>query len=187
MIYHLHGKISSKKEDFFIIDVKGIGYKVFMDADSMKKIPSEGSECKIFCYFSLGDKIVKIYGFLAEEHLELFEFLLGISGIGPETAIRIANIGSIEKLKKGLESDDEEIIDKIMKIGKKKGERVVFEVSRKQKVRRGGDEDALKALRDLGFSRKEAESALREVPKKISTEDKIKRSLKFLGNGKNNG
>ena len=186
MISYLKGKIIFKREKFIILDVKGVGYKVFLSKETLSKIPEIKESLKVFCYLDSRRNNLDLYGFLKSEELEFFQFLKDIPSIGPKSALEIAHLGPIDKIKKAIEKDDKKIIDQIYDIGKKKGQRIILEISReikkpksKKKVKKG---ETFQALKNLGFSSKEIRHALSKVPRNIKdTEKRVKRALKILG------
>ena len=177
MIYYLKGKIAIKGEDFLVIDVGGVGYKVF---SVPKEKDSVGREITMFCFMQNTDRDVRLYGFKEKENLDFFEKLINMSGIGPKTALRIASIAPMGELKRGIEKGDKEIMRKIFSIGEKKGQQVVFELSRKI-VKEPGKDEAFEALRGLGFCDSDIKKVLEEVPAEKTKEEKVTEALKILG------
>ncbi|RLC39792.1 MAG: Holliday junction branch migration protein RuvA, partial [Candidatus Nealsonbacteria bacterium] len=87
MISYLEGKIILKKENFLILEVSGVGYQIFLSKRSLDKIPQIGQDLKVFCYLDIGERSLKLYGFLTYEELELFTLLRNIPGVGPKGAL----------------------------------------------------------------------------------------------------
>jgi Holliday junction DNA helicase RuvA len=120
------------------------------------------------------------------KELEFFEMLIGVSGIGPKSALAILGIASIETLRKAIGTGDTTYLTKISGIGKKTAERIVIDLRDKFKGEEKGGSlreelDALEALKSLGYSQNEAREALKEVPSDFDTNGKIKEALKILG------
>ncbi len=187
MISYLSGKIILKKEKFIIIDVNGVGYKIFLAVDKMALICVK-KDVSLFCHLKVKNDSWDLYGFFTFEELEFFEFLLGVSGIGPKAALEISTLGSLDKFKKAVEDEDEKVLEKLFLSGKKKAQAVIFEISRKIKTKEKKckkDDEAVQALLKLGFSRKESKEAIENInDKDLKTEDKIKEALKNLNNAK---
>lgn len=186
MISYLKGKIIFRGKRFIILDVKGVGYKVFLSEETLSKIPEIKEGLKVFCYLDSQRNNLDLYGFLKFEELEFFQLLKDIPSIGPKSALEIAHLGPIGKIKKAIEKDDKKIIDQIYEIGKKKGQRIILEISREIKKPKPKKEvkkdDAFLALKNLGFSSREVKQALSKVSKNVKdTEKKIKKALKILG------
>src|SRR3989344_8190810 len=98
MIAYLEGKIILKKDKFVIIEVAGVGYKVFMSKASLLKLPEIGQPIKLFCFQNVKEDALDLYGFLTYEELVFFETLMDIRGVGPKSALDIAALGSLEKI-----------------------------------------------------------------------------------------
>jgi len=187
MIAYLEGKIILKAEKFIILDVNGVGYKVFLSQKTLNKIPQKGQNLKLFCYLNVKEKALDLYGFSNSQELEFFEILIDIPSIGPKAALEISSLGPIEKIKEAIEKEDEKIIKEIFNVGKKKAQIIILELSRKikkalPKEKPILEDEAYQALINLGFSRQKVKEALARVPKDIQeTEKKIKEALKILG------
>jgi holliday junction DNA helicase RuvA len=177
MIYYLKGKVTIKEEGFVVIENNGIGYKVFVAPETRDML---GKEAVVYCFVKKTDKEDQLYGFPEKENLELFEKLLKISGIGPKTALGISSIASMEELKKGIEVEDKKIIKKIFKVGKKKGEQIVFEISRKM-IQENKKDDVFQALKNLGFQDYEINEALKNTNLDSDDEERMSEALKYLG------
>ena len=129
MIAYLEGKIIFKTEKFIILDVNGVGYKVFLSRGTLNKIPEINSTLKLFCYLVVRENALDLYGFLTHKELEFFEILLDIPGIGPKAALEISSLGPLEKIKKDIETHNEKIFEGIPGIGKKKVQTIILELS----------------------------------------------------------
>lgn len=184
MIASLQGKIILKKENFVILEVAGVGYKVFCSPYTLKKL-SQDSEIKLFTFLVSKENTTELYGFLTMEELALFETLNEISGIGPKTAMLLASLGSLEKLKGMIEKD--QLPKEIKGIGRKKAQKILLELTgqinelgKSQRVFE--TDEALDALISLGISRQKAKVVLSQLPQEITdTETKIKKALEYLG------
>jgi holliday junction DNA helicase RuvA len=127
-----------------------------------------------------------LYGFLEMEELGFFEMLIGVSGIGPRSALAILGIASIETLRKAISTGDTAYLTKISGIGRKTAEKIVIELRDKMgadisTTSLQGELDALEALKSLGYSQNEARDALKKVPAEANINIKIKEALKILG------
>lgn len=178
MIHYLKGKLEFKGDKAAVVEVGGVGYKVFCSPATLTKI-SEGQEISIFTYFHLKENAAELYGFLTQNELNLFETLIDISGVGPKTAMMLASVGSLTKLKEVIENG--ELPHEIKGIGAKKAQKILLELTGKIKEINTTD-DALDALVVLGFPRSRAKSALAQVPSDaIGMETRIKKALEYLG------
>ncbi len=186
MIYYLKGKVEIKEEKFAVIEVAGIGYKVFCSPNTLKKF-DENKEFRVLCFLVFKEGLVELYGFLKDEELKLFEILNEISGIGPKTAMLLASLGPLEKLKEIIEKG--ELPQEIKGIGGKKAQKILLELTGKvkeikkpQKIIKSNE--VLDALISLGFSKKVVEEALSMISEEITESEKIKQALKILGRTK---
>jgi len=189
MISYLSGKIILKKEKYVVLDVNGVGYKVFISQKTLPKLPEKGFPLKVFCFLSVRENAMELFGFLDEKELELFEVLENIRGIGPRTALEISSLGSLEKIRERVLKQDETLFEGIPGIGKKKAMAIILELSGKIKQiskekKPAVSDEAEEALVNLGFSRPRAKETLKKVSKEIKeTEERIKEALKILGRG----
>ena len=192
MIYYLKGKIELKGENFVVIEVAGVGYKVFCSTQTLRKL-SEKEEIKIFTNLYLKENVLELYGFLTIEELRVFEVLNKISGVGPKAASAISSLGSLEELKKAIKSGNRAYFQRVKGIGNKKIQKIILELSGKieefspitRRVIPQSEEDKeiISALTSLGFSSQMVKEAIKKIPKEIkTTEEKIKEALKILGN-----
>jgi len=189
MIYSIKGKLTAKKENFFVIDLNGLAFKIKSSFNVLKSLPQTGELVNVFTYLHVREDALELYGFLNEDELKLFEMLIGISGIGPKSAIGILGVGGVEKLKAAISEGRSELLTKASGVGKKTAERVVLELRTKLKQEGSGnivgmmesDQDIVEALSNLGYTKSQAKEALSKVDSKITKmEDRIKFALKIL-------
>jgi Holliday junction DNA helicase RuvA len=185
MISYLSGTIILKKDKFIIIEVAGVGYKVFLSRQSLLTLPEIGSPIKLFTYQNVKEEALDLYGFLTYEGLEFFEVLMDIRGVGPKSALDISALGSLDKIKDRILKQDEKIFEGIPGIGSKKAMTIILELTGKIKMlgnKKDSADESESALMQLGFSKQQAKEALSYVPKEIkSSEERIKQALKSLG------
>ncbi|MBI2042157.1 MAG: Holliday junction branch migration protein RuvA [Candidatus Nealsonbacteria bacterium] len=178
MIYYLKGRLGLKDDKVAVVEVGGVGYKVFCSPVTLSKI-SGGQEISVFTYLHLRENAAELYGFLTQNELGLFEVLNDISGVGPKTAMMLASLGSLTKLKEVIEKG--ELPHEIKGIGQKRAQKILLELTGKIKEIDATD-DALDALITLGFPRPRAKNALSQVPGDVGNmEDRIKKALEYLG------
>lgn len=190
MLGYLEGKVSFRGERHIIVDVAGVGYKVFVNADTLKKLTIKNQQptTKIWTHLYQREDTIELYGFLSQPELEFFETLIGVPGVGPKTALGILNVAPIDTLKRAIASGELSYLTKVSGIGRKTAEKIMVELREKfGKVVSQGPElkeeqDALEALESLGYSAREAREALRQVPEQIKgTSKRVKEALKILG------
>lgn len=188
MIGQVRGKAVGLGGNFAILDVSGVGYKIFARNETLKKIRL-GSEATMLTYLAVRENALDLYGFSGEEDLRFFKMLISVSGIGPKSALAILNIAGPETLGKAISAGDSSYLTKVSGIGKKSAQKIVVEL--KDKMGEGaGDEESLKeeteameALKALGYSASEARRGLKETNKKVSgVSERVKAALKILSN-----
>lgn len=184
MISYLEGNIVLKKDKFIILNVAGVGYKVFLSKKALSIIPEIGQDVKLFCFTDVKENAINIYGFSTYKQLEFFELLDSIRGVGPKAALEISSLGSLEEIKDKVLAKDENLFSKIPGIGKKKAMTIILELTGKireiAKPSKESDE-AEEGLIGLGFPRQKAKLALKDIPKNLTAEERIKQALKILG------
>jgi holliday junction DNA helicase RuvA len=189
MISQLTGQISYKGDNYVILNVSGIGYKIFVTAETSQELQSNQTEDKItlWTHLAVRENSLDLYGFLNKTDLNFFEMLITISGIGPKTALGILNVATTETLVSAISSKDTSYLTKVSGIGQKNAEKIILELKNKisnfEDVNQNnqGDIDVLEALKTLGYSNKDAVEALKKIDKKTTdVGDKIKEALKFL-------
>lgn len=185
MINYLSGKIILRKEKFIVLDVNGVGYKVFLSKKTFFQIPEIGKEISLFCFLDVKENSLNLYGFLTLEELEFFEILESIRGIGPKAALELSVLGPLERIKQKILEHDEKVFKGIPGIGQKRAMAIILELSGKirnlSKEKTPTPDEAEDALVNLGFSRSDAKEALKAIPKEKSTEQRVKQALKTLG------
>jgi len=188
MIGFIEGKIESSVDRWVIVDVSGVGYKIYISANTFKKLPKSGEKVKLFTHLHVREDILDLYGFLDKKELEFFELLISISGIGPKGALNILGVASIETLKKAIANEESSILTKVSGIGKKTAEKIILEL--KTKVSGGellgdkasADGEAIDALIGLGYKLHEAREVLKKIPDDFKdVADKVREALKILG------
>lgn len=180
MIAELRGKVTAIDKDSLIIDVSGVGYLVHTVSLSIK----EGKDVLLYTHLAVRENSMDLYGFINKEELSFFELLIGISGIGPKSALSILNLAEIKTLKSATASGDISYLTKVSGIGKKNAQKIVMELRDKigmvEESQLKEEEEALEALEALGYTTKEAKEALKSVPEE-DREDWLKNALKNLG------
>ncbi len=191
MISSLEGKITLRAEKHIILEVNGVGYKVWCGEKTLSKIPQIGEFVKLFTYLSVKETGWDLFGFLTHDEIEMFELLITISGIGPKTASGILSVASVEDLQEAIVLGDETILSRVSGIGKKVAQKIVIELKSKvkklskgsgDKFRVADDIEIIDALVALGYKVYEAREALKQVPETVKgMENRVREALKRLG------
>lgn len=186
----LRGKLAFKNAPSIILDVGGVGYKVFV-SNSLLTQYAVGDEITLFTYTFVRDDVLELYGFSSGEDLKLFEMLIGVSGVGCKSALAVFSIGSRSAIVNAIIKGDVSFFTAVPRLGKKNSQKIIIEL--KNKLGGIGDLDlsqgetserleAMSALQSFGFSQKEAQQAIHAVASDgMKTEDIVRRALKELG------
>ena len=197
MISYIKGKLEIKNIDSVVLDVGGIGYKIYMSANSIDKLGDIGKEVKVHTYMRVREDDISLYGFCTSEELKMFEQLLGVSGVGAKSALAIlANI-TPSSFALAIISEDVGALKSLPGIGAKSAQRMILELKDKMKtqdaietdfspvksvMKNDKNRDAIEALQVLGYARRDIDIALSKVDTSdLSTEEIIKLGLKYLG------
>jgi Holliday junction DNA helicase RuvA len=191
MIGTLSGTVRHKDLHIVIVDVNGVGYKVFCTTDTALDAVT-GEPIFLWTYLSVRENALDLFGFLDKETMDLFELLICISGIGPKTALGILNVATPAMLRQAVATEDISYLTKVSGIGKKNAEKIVLELrdklittSEDMVSGRAGEGDVLEALISLGYSERDARDAVKRLPKELEgTSARIKEALKYLSTGK---
>ena len=197
MISYIKGNLESKNVDSVVLDVGGIGYKIYMSATSINKIGEVGNVVKIHTYMRVREDDISLFGFCTNEELRMFEQLIGVSGVGAKSALTIlANI-SPSSFALAIISGDINSLKRLPGIGAKSAQRMILELKDKLKtqeaveteyvpvknvVKNDKAKDAIEALQVLGYARRDIEQAISKIDtNELTVEEIIKQGLKFLG------
>ncbi|MBI3627792.1 MAG: Holliday junction branch migration protein RuvA [Candidatus Sungbacteria bacterium] len=191
MIASLSGILASRAEKSAVIEVGGVGYRVFLTAEDLAKLPEIGASLHIYTHQHVREDALELYGFMQASKLEVFEMLISISGIGPRSAINILGVAPLDQLRRAIAAGDVSYMTKVSGIGRKTAEKIILEL--KDKMAGRGVEvsshpllrdeaDALDALISLGYSRDEARNALGAIhDDSLPLDKRVSAALKKLG------
>jgi len=186
MISQIKGKLSYKGTGCAIVDVSGVGYKVHTTLDEVADL-KEGDNVVFWTHLVVRENALDIYGFKNIEDLDFFKLLIGVSGIGPKSAMNILTIVGVKSLVSAISSGDISYLTKVSGIGQKSAQKIVIEL--KDKIEKHGgdtaglnkeDLDVVEALKSLGYSMKDIRESIKNTEKNMSTSQKIKFALKNL-------
>ena len=188
MIAKLKGTIDFLRDGYAVVDVNGVGYKVFMTMHTFGKI-SGMDKVEFHIHTHVREEIFALYGFLELEELEMFELLITISGIGPKAAMGILSIADPKTVQTAILNEDPSILTRVSGVGKKTAERVILELKNKitnisvsERAQVVSDSDALEALVAMGYSVSESREALKLISENVKdVGERVKMALKGLG------
>lgn len=190
MISYLTGAIFTKGINYLIImTTGGVGYKVYAPADIITSLIID-KPASLFIHTHVKEDALDLYGFPAQEDLAMFELLLGVSGIGPKTALNIFSNGKLPKIKEAIVKGDVDFFTTVPRLGRKNAQKIIIELRSKLGSladldltdQSGEFKEIVDALKEFGFSASEAKDALKfikDIEGDVSI--KIKAALKYLG------
>ena len=193
MIASLDGTVAAIALDSLVVEVGGVGYRVFA-APSVLAAAAPGGRLKLFTHHVVREDLQALYGFRTVEELGFFGLLLTVTGVGPKVAMAIVGSRATAELQLAIMQQDQAVLVSIPGIGKRLAERVIFEL--KEKVAAAGvaamvtlagqpaEGDVVGALQALGYSLPEAREAARVglgmAGAGASLEDRVKAALRVL-------
>ena len=200
MIGFIRGTLAEKGDGQIIVDVNGIGFEIFVPANSGAYLSNEGQEVMVYTTMIVREDDMSLYGFTRKGELNAFKKLITVSGVGAKAGISILSAFTLEQLQQAIVFEDSKSLTKANGIGKKTAERIVLELKDKfaaesadehmqtaealetdEAGNRSGRGEAITALIALGYTRGEATSALAQIKEPdLTTEEYIKLALKNL-------
>lgn len=189
MIARLVGELAGKSPPYVLVDVHGVGYEVQVPMSTFYNLPELGGKVTLLTQFIVREDAQLLFGFLTAGERESFRELIKISGVGPRIALALLSGLSTEELAQAVAAQEAGRLVKVPGIGKKTAERLLLELKGKLAPaltapdwKAGGDAqgDIQQALIALGYSDKEAQAALKQLPADVSVSDGIKLALKSL-------
>jgi Holliday junction DNA helicase RuvA len=195
LIASLDGVVGAVALDSLVIEVGGIGYRVFA-APNVLAAAAPGSRLKLFTHHVFREDLQALYGFRSVEELGFFGLLLTVTGVGPKVALAIVGSARVAELQLAIMQQDQAVLVSIPGIGKRLAERVIFELKEKVAAagvaaagvtvagEAGGASEVVAALQALGYSLPEAREAARlavagSAPG-TSLEERVKGALRLL-------
>lgn len=197
MYAYIKGTLAIKSVDYVVIDVGGVGYKIFAPTSTINKLGEIGEQAMVHTHYHVTENNISLYGFATAEELHLFELLIGVSGIGAKSANAIlANI-TPSKFALSVITNDVQSLTKLPGVGAKSAQRIILELKDKLKtdeavsasdfpienISVGNDNlsEAVAALQVLGYPQREATKAVSSVDTTgLSVEEIIKKALLYF-------
>ena len=189
MIGRIEGVVHSVRAGFVILSAGGVGYKIAGTRETLAQL-KPGKEAALWTHLAVREDALDLYGFRGEEELRVFGLLLTVPGIGPKSALAVLDIAAIPTLRSAIIAGNATYLTNVSGIGKKTAEKIVLELKDKiggSEEENGGalsgDEEALAAMRALGYSAQEARDVLRKVPHEVTSGSaRLREALKLIGN-----
>ena len=187
MISRLRGKAVAWDADGLVLDVNGVGYRLFATPAAVKKADG-ADEVVLETHLHVREDAMQLFGFADQDERELFEQLLSVSGVGPKVALAIVSGYSPGELRRAIVREDDALFQSITGIGKKTAQRVVLELKEKIAPLAAVDAPHLgagdghivarDALVELGYSPAEAEQRLAAVDPDLPPAERVREALR---------
>ena len=193
MFAYIKGSLEIKSNDYVVIDVGGVGYKVFMSETAIEKLEEIGNIVKVHTYLRVREDDMSLYGFNTNEELRMFELLLSVSGIGAKSANIILSCITPSEFALAVISNDISKLVKIQGVGPKSAQRIILELKDKMKTQEAVNNneeiktaikednkssEAIEALKVLGYNVKDIKEILSKIDtSSLQVEEIIKQAL----------
>lgn len=198
MFSYIKGTLEIKTLNYIVIDVNGVGFKIFMSESAIQRLDETGKNIKIFTHMQVKEDDISLYGFITNEELRMFELLISVSGVGAKSAINMLSSITPSKFALAVISNDVKTLTKIPGIGLKSAQRIILELKDKLKtedsitkddieiknsiIEDNKLEEAIQALKVLGYTRQEIENVIHKIDiTNLVVEDIIRKALGYLG------
>ncbi len=200
MIDHLRGRLAGGGKDYVVVECAGLGLRAYVSTATRNDLPPEGESCLLRTYLHLREGAADLFGFSSETEREIFLALIGITGVGPKSAITVLSVMGVPGVLAACAREDVAAFTRVPGIGKKLAQRIAMELpDRLKKVSvevaadvsaaaaapsSSAESEAAEALVALGFSRGEAQVAVARSRKELGADRPadvlIRESLKRL-------
>ncbi|MBP2676108.1 MAG: ruvA [Deltaproteobacteria bacterium] len=203
MIDHLRGRLAGSGKDFVVVECAGIGFRAYVSAATRNELPPEGDSCFLRTYLHFREGGGDLFGFSTETEREIFLATIGVSGVGPKSALAVLSVLGVAGVLSGCARGDAAVFTRVPGIGKKLAQRIALELpDRLKKVSvefspaegaqgpapGGPENEAWEALSALGFSRGEAQGAIatvrREAGTGLTADALLREALRRLSGGR---
>ena len=198
MFAYIKGSLEMKSSGYIVIDINGLGYKIFMSQNNIDSIGELHNIIKVFTYVKVREDDISIFGFKTQEELKMFELLISVSGVGAKSALVMLSCIEPSDFAIAVISNDVKVLTKVPGIGNKSAQRIILELKDKLKEEQLEEKlkDSSKRLKDnsenineaisglmvLGYSKKDIEKAFEHLDiDNLSIEDLIKKGLISCG------
>lgn len=191
MIAALQGILAATGKDFVVVQVGGVGFRIFVPQALLDGLSGTGQEVTLFTHLHVRENELSLYGCASEEELALFRLLLGVSGIGPKVALSILSFLPPDRLQAAIAQEDVTTLARVPGIGPKTAKKLVFDLKDKvaaqvpvgepPPILTEASTDLIAALTTLGYSVAEAQEAIRHLPREpLPLEERVRLALIYF-------
>lgn len=182
MIARLSGTLVEVRPDRIVLDVGGVGYDVAIPLGTFSALPPAGQKATLFVHTHVREDAIQLFGFVTKQERLVFETLLSVSGIGPKVALAILSGLPLPELVGAIAAQNARLLTSIPGVGRKLAERLGVELKEKMASFGFGEaparpaktsmaDDAVAALKNLGYKAAQAEAAVTAAARKVSVQD----------------
>jgi len=192
VIASLRGRLADVLADGAVIDVGGVGYRVFLTPKALASLPREG-EVMVHTVTYVREDTLALYGFVSADERHVFEQLLGASGVGPKLALALLSVHSPDALRRAVSAGDTDALTLVPGIGRKGAARLILELRGRlgdgavelpaDPVARPAYAEVREALAALGYAPAEIRAALESLPEDagaLPTQELLRLALRGL-------
>ncbi|MCA1899377.1 MAG: Holliday junction branch migration protein RuvA [Chloroflexi bacterium] len=190
MIATLRGEISQIEDNALIVEVGGVGLRVFVPAPLRGGVKA-GEPIFLFTHLVVREDALALYGFESQSDRELFNILLGVDGVGPKVALSVLSTMTLDSIQRAVFTDEPDALSRVPGVGKKTAQKIALHLKDKLKPADSlsklaaisdADTEVVAALTALGYSVVEAQAALQSIPKDApdDTEERLRLALRYF-------
>lgn len=187
MIGQLRGEIAEKTLDRVLLDVGGVGYDVAVTPGTLAALPGAGQAAVLHTHLHVREDLLALFGFATADERDVFQILIGVSGVGPKLALAVLATLTPNDLRNVVVSDDVAALTSVPGIGQRSAQKLLLELRPKLDVpdsplQPGSSlSEVREALEGLGYQSAEIRDVLRDIPGDGSVEDSLRQALQELG------
>lgn len=195
MIASVRGTLIAIAADHAVIETGGVGWMIYAPRQVLAALGDIGTEARLFTYLLVREDALTLYGFESVEQRQLFETLLGVTGVGPQAALNLLSSGTTDELRLAIATGDVARLARTPRIGKKLAERLVLELKGKLDIKglpsapavspavAAANAELSEMLVSLGFSSTEAAAAIAALPPDapLDLEERLRLALRYFG------
>jgi holliday junction DNA helicase RuvA len=190
MIATLRGEVTQIEENAIVLEVGGVGLRVFVPATLRTKLRA-GEKAFLFTHLVVREDALTLYGFESQADRELFTLLLGVDGVGPKLALSVLSTMTLDAVQRAVFADEAELLSRVPGVGKKTAQKMALHLKDKLKptdalanvaAMSDKDSEVLAALTALGYSVVEAQAAIQSIAKDApdDVEERLRLALQYF-------
>ncbi len=190
MIATLRGEISQIEENALILEVGGVGMRIFAPAPLRTRL-KVGEIAFLFTHLVVREDALTLYGFESQSDRDLFNILLGVDGVGPKVALSVLSSMTLDAVQRAVFADEAELLSRVPGVWKKTAQKIALHLKDKLKptdtlnqvaAMSDADSEVLAALTSLGYSVVEAQAAIQSIPKDApkDVEERLRITLQYF-------